>query len=379
MQSSHTTYQSLIKSWIERNFHGDPVIWSIALLLSAISILVVYSASASLAYRFMQGDTGYYLFKHSMLIILSLVFMWLAHKIDYRFYSKISKFSLWISVPLLIYTLFAGETFHGATRWIMIPVIDQSFQPSDFAKLALIANVASILSRKQQNIANIKNSISLVLIWCGIICTLIGLTDISSAILLFATCILLMFIGRVPVKYLLMLCLIGVLVGTIILSVGQRKETAISRVQRFMDSDEIPFQAQQSYIAIARGKYPAGPGNSTQRNFLPQPYSDFIYAIIIEEYGLFGGAFVIFLYMALLYRGMITVAGSSTAFEGLLSAGLSFSIVLQAMVNMGVVVGLGPISGVTLPMISMGGNSFIFTGITLGIIQSVNRGKIEKI
>lgn len=375
MTNNHTS----IKLWIDKNFKGDPIIWCIAFLLSAISILVIYSAAAPLAYRYMQGDTGYYLFKHSLLIVLSLFFMWVAHKIDYRFYSKISKFALWISVPLLLFMLFLGETIHGATRWITIPVINQSFQPSDFAKLALIANVASILSKKQQNIADIKDSITPVLLWCGIICTLIGLTDISSAILLFATCMLLMFIGRVPVKYLLMLCLIGVIVGGIVLGAGQRKETAINRIRHFINSKEIPFQAQQSYIAIARGRNPAGPGNSTQRNFLPQPYSDFVYAIIIEEYGLIGGALVIFLYLALLYRGMVAVAKSGRAFGGLLSAGLSFSIVVQAMINMGVVVGLGPISGITLPMLSMGGNSLIFTGITLGIILSVSRGEIEEI
>jgi len=380
MKSSLTTHHAPIKSWLDKHFKGDPVIWSIVFLLSSISILAVFSATGPLAYKHMQGDTVYYLFKHTILIVFSLFFMWLAHKIDYRFYSKISKFALWISVPLLIFMLFVGETIHGATRWITIPVINQSFQPSDFAKLALIANVASILAKKQQNIADIRDSIAPLLLWCGIICTLIGFTDISSAILLFATCMLLMFIGRVPVRYLLMLCIVGLIVGSIVLTLGQRKGTAISRIKNFIDSTEVPFQARQSYIAIATGGwFGKWAGKSEQRNFLPQPYSDFIYAIIIEEYGLLGGFLVVFLYLALLYRGMVAVAKSGRAFGGLLSAGLSFSIVLQAMVNIGVVVGLGPISGVTLPMLSMGGNSLIFTGITLGIILSVSRGEIEEI
>jgi len=166
---------------------------------------------------------------------------------------------------------------------------------------------------------------------------------------------------------------------TFAIYVGQRWDTVVSRVKKFMDPTEIPFQAEQGYIAIATGGVVGkGPGQSEQRNFLPHPYSDFVYAIIIEEYGFIGGCFTIFLYLALLYRGMRTVAKSDRAFGGLLSAGLAFSLVVQAMVNMGVAVGLGPITGLPLPLLSMGGTSLLFTGIALGIIISVSRGEIKE-
>ncbi|MBY0424518.1 MAG: FtsW/RodA/SpoVE family cell cycle protein, partial [Cytophagales bacterium] len=193
------------------------------------------------------------------------------------------------------------------------------------------------------------------------------------------TCMLLMFIGRVPLKYLGMLIIVGLVAGALALAVGQRMGTAVSRIKAFMDPKEIPFQLEQSYIAIATGGVLGkGPGNSTQRNFLPHPYSDFVYATIVEEYGLIGGVIILFLFLVLLYRGMITVANSERAFGGLLSAGLSFALVIQALINMAVAVGLGPITGLPLPLLSMGGTSLLFTGISLGIILSVSRGEVEE-
>jgi cell division protein FtsW len=190
---------------------------------------------------------------------------------------------------------------------------------------------------------------------------------------------LLMFIGRVPVKYLAMLVGVGIIAGALALSIGQRGGTAKSRMDAFVNGTELPFQAEQARIAIASGGVIGkGPGKSDQRNFLPHPYSDFVYAIIIEEYGMAGGIAILLLYLALLYRGMKTVANSDRAFGGLLSAGLSFALVVQAMVNMGVVVGLGPITGLPLPFLSMGGTSLLFTGISLGIIISVSRGEVDR-
>jgi cell division protein FtsW len=218
-----------------------------------------------------------------------------------------------------------------------------------------------------------------MLLWCGVICGLIAMTDFSSGLLLFVTCLLIMFIGRVPIKYLLMLLIVGALAGSLAVQFGQRGETVISRVEGFFSEDEIPFQAKQSYIAIATGGITGkGPGRSDQRNFLPHPYSDFIYAIIIEEYGLIGGILVLGLFLTLLYRGMRTVAKSDRAYGGLLSAGLSFALVLQALVNMGVAVGLGPITGLPLPLLSMGGNSLLFNGIALGIILSVSKEEYDQ-
>ena len=190
---------------------------------------------------------------------------------------------------------------------------------------------------------------------------------------------MILFIGRVPVKYLALLVLVGILAGALAFSIGQRGETVVSRLKDYLDPTEIPFQAKQSYIAIATGGITGkGPGNSDQRNFLPHPYSDFIYAIIIEEYGLAGGLVVVMLYLALLWRGIITASKSDRAFGGLLSAGLSFALVMQAMINMGVAVGLLPITGLPLPLVSMGGTSLLFTGLALGIILSVSRGEIEE-
>ena len=367
-----------INQWLKHNLKGDPFIWAIMLVLAILSILAVYSASSSLAYRKMQGNTEYYLTKHSLLMLSSLVAMWVAHKIDYRYYAGLAKFALWISVPLLLLTWRYGLTLNEASRWLTIPVIDKAFQPSDLAQLALIASLANMLAKRQRNISDLQETLIPMLAWCVVICGLIALTNFSSALLLFLTCILLMYIGRMPISYLVMLIAIGLAAGAIVMHVGQRGETALSRLKIFTQ-DALPFQTEQAYIAIATGGlYGKGPGNSQQRNFLPHPYSDFIYAILVEEYGLIGGVVVVLLYLALLYRGIRNVSQSNRAYGGLLSAGLSFALVLQAVVNMGVAVGLGPVTGLPLPFVSMGGTSLLFTGIAVGIILSVSRGDIDE-
>ncbi len=368
-----------VKTWLQRNLKGDPILWAIVLLFSFISIAVVYSATGTLAYKKMNGNTEAFLLKHTGLILLGLVFMWLAHRIDYRHYSRLSLYALLLSVPLLLFTFFMGGETNGASRWMTIPVINQTFQPSDLAKLALISHLASMLSRRQQHLHDFKSTLLPVMLWVGTICMLIILSNASTALLLFATCMLLMFIGRVPLRHMAVMVGIFVVLGGLGLAAGQRLGTVVSRVTNFTDkTKKTPFQLEHSYIAIATGGIAGkGPGNSTERNILPHPYSDFIYAIIIEEYGLLGGAVVLFLYLAFLYRGLKTVMNSYGAFGGLLSAGLSFSLVLQALVNMGVAVGLGPITGLPLPLLSMGGTSLIFTGISIGIILAVSRGERE--
>jgi cell division protein FtsW len=366
------------KIWADKNLQGDRVIWAVVFALSLISILVVYSSIGTLAYKRTASPESY-LFKHTFMVFLGLAAMWFAHKVDYRYYSKISRLALWVSVPLLIYTFTNGTTINDAARWITLPIINTSFQPSDFASLALIINLASMLSKKQQNIEDFKETLIPVLIWCGVICGLIALTNLSTAILLFATCMLIMFIGRVPLKYLAMLVLIGLLVGAAALKFGVRGETAKNRILSFVNGTELPFQAKHGRIAVATGGiFGKGPGNSEQRNILPHPYSDFVYAIVIEEYGLIGGIIVLVLYLVLLHRGMKAAYNSERAFGGLLSAGLSFDLVCQAMVNMGVVVGLGPITGQPLPLISMGGTAMVFTGLSVGIILSVSRGEQDQ-
>ncbi len=369
----------MIKEWAYKNLKGDPVIWAIVFMLSMISIFVVYSATGTLAYKNMGGNVEHYLFRHTLLLILSLFAMWVAHRIDYRYYTGISKLALWISVPLLFFSWQYGTNLNEASRWITIPVIEKTFQPSDLAKLALIIQMASMLSRRQQNINDIKDSLKPILIWTGVIVLLIAMANISGALLLLITCMFLLFIGRVPMKYLVALSLVGILAGAIAFSFGQRGGTAISRIEYFVNPENVPFQAEQSYIAIASGGLVGkGPGRSVRRNFLPHSYSDFIFAILVEEYGIIGALTVIMLYLGLLYRGMRTAAKSERAFGGLLSAGLSLALVLQAMVNIGVAVGLLPVTGMPLPFLSMGGTSMLFTGISLGIILSVSRGEIEE-
>jgi cell division protein FtsW len=202
---------------------------------------------------------------------------------------------------------------------------------------------------------------------------------LSTAVLLLITCMLIMFIGRVPTKYLAMLIFVGLLFGALAIKFGVRGETAKNRITSFINGGELPFQAKHARIAVATGGVVGkGPGNSDQRNILPHPYSDFVYAIVIEEYGMIGGIIVLILYLILLHRGMKAAYNSERAFGGLLSAGLSFDLVCQAMVNMGVVVGLGPITGQPLPLISMGGTSMVFTGLSIGIILSVSRGERDE-
>ena len=367
-----------IKEWADKNLQGDKVIWAAVFGLSLISILVLYSSIGTMAYR-KSTTPELILIKHTFHIFIGLAAMWLAHKIDYRFYSRLSKIALWISIPLLIYTFTNGVSINDASRWIALPIVG-SFQPSDFASLALIIHIASMLSKRQQNIDDFKEALIPILMWCGLICGLIALTNLSTAILLLATCFLIMFIGRVPVKYLAMLVLVGILAGAAAIQFGVRGQTAKNRITNFIEGKELPFQAKHARIAVATGGVVGkGPGNSDQRNILPHPYSDFVYAIVIEEYGMIGGIVVLALYLILLHRGMKAAYNSERAFAGLLSAGLSFDLVCQAMVNMGVVVGLGPITGQPLPFISMGGTSMVFTGLSVGIILSVSRGERDEI
>ena len=365
------------KVWADKNLQGDRVIWAVVFALSLISILVVYSSIGTLAYKRTESPESV-LIKHAITVLVGLAAIWFAHRVDYRYYSKLSQFALWISIPLLIYTFTNGVTINDASRWIHVPIIG-SFQPSDFASLALIVNLASMLSKRQQNIDDIKESLIPILFWCGVICGLIALTNLSTAVLLLITSMLIMFIGRVPTKYLAMLIFVGVLFGALAVKFGVRGETAKNRITNFVTGSELPFQAKHARIAVATGGVTGkGPGNSDQRNILPHPYSDFIYAIVIEEYGMIGGVIVIALYLVLLHRGMKAAYNSDRAFGGLLSAGLSCDLVCQALVNMGVVVGLGPITGQPLPLISMGGTSMVFTGLAIGIILSVSRGEQDQ-
>jgi cell division protein FtsW len=373
------TKAEIIKQWMKENLKGDPIIWAVVGGLSLLSILAVYSASGTLAYRYMES-TEQYLFKHMALVFLGMAGMYYAHKLDYRYYSRLSRLGLLVAIPLILFAYFFGPNINESKRWIVIPFINQQFQPSDLAKLALIANVAAMLAKRQAKITttNWKESLLPILIWTGIICGLIALSNVSTAAMLLVTCVLLMYFGRVPMKFLGMLLIVGALAGSVAMVFGSRGKTAMARIERFLDRTELDYQTEQSFSAIANGGlFGQGMGKSHQKNFLPHPYSDFIYAVIIEEYGMAGGLLTLFLYLVLLYRGMLAVANSSNAFGGLLSAGLSFLLAIQAMLNMAVAVGLVPVTGQPLPLVSMGGTSLLFTGISFGIILSVSRGDVS--
>ena len=368
-------------AFLKKNLKGDPIIWTIIFLLSIISVLVVYSAVYAQAHVRKGGDTEYYLIKHVILILLSFFATWVAHNINYKYYAGISKMLLWLAVPLLLYTHFFGLNINGASRWLSMPG-GLTFQTSDLAKLALITNLTSMLAKRQSNIDDFKKALSPVLLWCGVICGLIALSDLGTSLTLFMTCMLLMFISRVPLKQLGVLVFSGSGALFLALALGNRLGTAISRLTAWWDTltgatgiaSGLGYQVESSMIAMATGGFwGVGAAHSQQKYFLPEAFSDYVFAILIEEYGMLIGICVLFLYLALLYRGMKTAANSDKAFGGLLSAGLSFSLVLQALINMAVVVGIGPVTGMPLPFISMGGTSLLFTGFSLGIILSVSR------
>lgn len=357
----------------------------IVIVLSIFSLLAVYSSTGSLAYRFRSGNTEYYLFKHLTIIIFGLGLMFLAHKIKYTYYSRISQLALLLAIPLLVLTLFRGTSINEASRWLTLPIINISFQSSDFARLAIIMYLARLLAKKQDHIKDFKSAFLPTILPVLLVCGLILPSNFSTAAVLFTTCLVLMFIGRVSFKYILALSVIGLLAAGLFVVIVMnmpdtgRVHTWKNRIDTYVSPEAGDnYQVSQSKIAIATGGvFGKLPGNSTQRNFLPHAYSDFIYAIIIEEYGLIGGLIILMLFMMLLYRGVRIAHKSPGTFGALLAAGLSFSLVFQAMINMAVAVNLLPVTGQPLPMVSMGGTSLWFTSLAIGIILSVSR-KIEE-
>ena len=365
---------------IYAELRGDRTIWTIIAVLSIFSILVVYSSTGTLAYREMSGNTEALLMKHFMIVAGGLFLTYLAHLLHYMRYSKIAPYLLMLSVPLLIYTIAFGADINDARRWITVPFVSITFQTSDFAKLALILFVARAISSKQDYIKDFNSAFLPIIVPVLGICGLIAPADLSSAILLFFTCVSMMFVGRVALQYIGLLLLLGIVVFAMLVLLGEffpeviRSETWVSRVRDFVDQPDGGYQVQQAKIAMANGEwFGLGPGNSIQRNYLPSPYSDFIYAIIVEEYGIFTGMLIILLYVLLFFRATRLVTKSPKAFGAMLAIGLSISMVLQAFINIAVSVHLVPVTGVTLPMISMGGTSILFTCLSFGMILSVSK------
>lgn len=376
---------------------GDRVIWGIVVILTLVSLLVVYSSTGSLAYKYSKS-TESYLFKQLAFIVLGLLVIYFAHRVNYTIYAKVAKILFLISIPLMIYTFFFGAKINEGSRWIKLPIINMTMQTSDLAKLALFMYLSLLLSRKQNVIKDFKKGFLPVVTPVAIICLLIAPANLSTAMLVGATSFMLMFIGRVSTKHILLSAGIAAIpvAFLMILAVttynkqthkadmpaifdAGRVKTWVSRIQTFIYSskevqNEKTYQVNQAKIAIANGSWLGrGPGNSEARNFLPHSYSDFIYAIIIEEYGLFGASFMVFIYLLFLYRCIRLYRKCPYAFGAFLALALSFTLVIQAIANMGVAVNAFPNTGVTLPLVSMGGSSFLFTCLSIGIILSVAR------
>ena len=380
------------KEWvIEKTkslFKGDKVIWMVVAFLTLLSLLAVYSASESVANRSYHGNNAFVLLRHALMLLLGLGCMFGASQINYKRYSRLLLLLFWIAIPLLIYTLFFGKNLNHAQR--VIGIAGVTFQTSDLAKIALIGFLARILTLRRDLLGDFKELAIRVMLPIVVIVGLIFPENFSTAAMLFMTCLVMMFLSKVKIKYIFAFVGIIIVAGAMFVLVSfvqakdNRSTTWVNRIERFFSSEEdeddtANFQVMQSKIAIAGGGIVGKtPGKSTQRNVLPHPYSDFIYAIIIEEYGLLGGIFVLALYMILLYRATRIMLRAPQSFGALLAMGLAFSLVMQALVNMGVAVGLFPVTGQPLPFISMGGTSLLFTGMSIGIIISVTK-EIDKV
>jgi cell division protein FtsW len=400
--SATTTIERTPFQSLRSRTKGDKVIWTAVVLLAVVSLLVVYSSTGLLAYKMYKGDTEIYLFKQFAFILVGIGIIYFAHQVNYTIYSRVATILFMVSIPLLLYTLFFGVKLNEGSRWIRLPIINMTFQTSDLAKLALFMYLSRTLSKKQDTIKDFRKGFIPVITPVIIVCLLIAPANLSTALLTGATSLMLLFIGRVSAKHLLLTIAVAaipvaLLVGAAVIRhkangnttekpktegrsrIFVRVDTWLSRVETFIyggkeDNDDNNYQTNQAKIAIAKGGILGlGPGNSQQRNFLPHPYSDFIFAIIIEEYGLTGGLFIVFIYLVFLLRSIRIFRRCPFAFGAFLALGLSFTLVIQALANMAVNVNLFPVTGVTLPLVSMGGSSFLFTCLAIGIILSVAR------
>lgn len=370
---------------LQKYLKGDPVIWAVAFILSVFSMLTVYSTTGSLAFKYKGGNTESYLIERLIFIGLGFVLMFFIHRVKYTYFSKIAKILLVVSIPLLAITLVMGSKVNDASRWLTIPGLPISFQTSDLAKLALITYLAAFLSSRQDEIKDFKRTFLPVIIPVGLVCMLIFPANFSTAAMLFLICVLLMYVAGISMKHLGLLVLVMLVVGSIAVGIlsqipGSRVSTWINRVENFSGGDEADnYQADQAKMAIANGGViGTGPANNPNKYFLPQSYSDFIYAMIIGEYGLFGGITILLCYMILLYRAVRIASKTNYGFAILLSIGLCLMLSVQAFINMAVAVNLFPVTGQPLPLVSMGGTGTLFTCLTLGMLLSISRVAEEK-
>jgi len=372
------------------NLKGDRGIWSFVMLLALISFMPVFSASSNLVYVVGKGSTIGYLMKHLVHVFIGFALIYFVHKVPYHYYKGISQIALPIVGLLLIYTFFQGTVIDGAnaSRWIKVPFIGVTFQTSALASIVLMIYVARYLAKVHDKEITFKSSF--FELWVPVFCilALILPANFSTAALIFSMVCMLVYVGKYPLRYLGIIIGIGVSMLTLFIlfakafpdAMPNRVDTWMNRIDRFTSDEpnEDDYQIEKAKIAIASGQiYGLGPGKSVQKNFLPQSSSDFIFAIIIEEYGLIGGLGVIFLYLMLFFRFLVTAHKARSLFGKLLIVGLGFPIIFQALINMGVAVELLPVTGQTLPLISSGGSSVWMTCIAIGIIISVTKKEEE--
>ena len=372
------------------NIKGDRIIWAIAALLAIFSFLPVYSAASNLAYIGSGSNTFSYFIKHFVHLFLGFSIIYGVHKIPYRYFKGLSMVMIPVVLILLIITMLQGSTIGGAnaSRWIRVPIVGFTFQPSTLAALVLMVYVARYLSKVKDEIISFRESVLPLWLPVFIVLALILPANFSTAALIFSMVILLTFVGGYPLKYLSIIIGSGVVVLALFVLTAKafpdlmpnRVDTWTSRISSFVDSEvtQEDYQIEKAKIAIATGGVQGlGPGKSIQKNFLPQSSSDFIFAIIIEEYGLIGGILLLILYLWLLFRIVIVAQKSDSVFGKLLAIGVGIPVIFQALVNMGVAVQLFPVTGQTLPLISSGGTSIWVTCLALGVVLSVSAKRDE--
>jgi cell division protein FtsW len=371
-----------LNSWIKNiNLEGDRTIWGLVLALSLFSILVVYSTAG-----------WYFLFNHIIKLLLGLLAMYVVHKIKFKYFSKLGQLAYLLSLGLLILVFIIGVSVNGASRWLQIA--GQQFQPSDVAKLAILIYMARQISKQRDYLDNLKDLVWYVLGPLLLVCALILPNNFSTAALVFINGLVLMFVGKIRIKFIAGIIGVAFVAAITIYAAAKltpllteimpRSATWVSRIDSFFidvegDEQTKDYQQTQALIAIKNGKiFGQGPGKSTQRSILPYSSSDFIYAIIIEEYGLFGGVMALLFYLILLFRAIRISLRIESVFGSLLVVGLMFSLVFQAIINMLVSVAVLPVTGQTLPLISLGGTSIVFTCIAIGIVLSISRDSTDR-
>lgn len=372
------------KGWLTKTFKGDKVIWALVVVFMIYSLLAVYSSSAGVAWMKYGGNTTYFLKSQILMIIISLVIIVIVHYLPYRIYSSLAGLILLFSVGLLLLTYAIGARVNEAVRTITIPGTGFRLQTSDVAKVALVIYLARGLSQLQNELNNFMAVTKNLMIPIAVICALIMPENLSTSLMVFGISMIILFIGRVPFKYLAAyvgIAVVGVVLFAMVLSMFSEKNRVDvwkTRIERYISgeaNEDADYQSNQAKVAISTGGLIGkAPGKSTQRNILPQSNSDFIFAIIIEEYGLLFGAIPLVLaYMILLFRGILILKKCETAFPAFLVMGLIVMITVQAMLNMFVAVGLFPVTGQTLPMVSWGRTSVLVISFSIGTILSVSR------